>query len=172
MARSRRPQVSRGPRRLTTWVGPADQGFLAVAAGAKVIIGSFNPAVSGLPRPTIVRTRGEVGIRQAAGVTADSEIVGAYGLGIVSTRAFTAGVASIPGPFSDAAWDGWFVWRSFHYVQESADTSGIYLNIIRQEVDSKGMRKISDEETLVLVAESQATAFKISMPLRILFKLS
>ena len=40
------------------------------------------------------------------------------------------------------------------------------------EVDSKAMRKVTDDETIVLVAESQVGAYKISMPLRLLLKLS
>ena len=40
------------------------------------------------------------------------------------------------------------------------------------EVDSKGMRKVSDNETIVLMAESQQGAFQISMNFRMLLKLS
>ncbi len=34
------------------------------------------------------------------------------------------------------------------------------------------MRKVNDNESVVLMAESQTGAFDISMPLRLLFKLS
>ena len=169
-ARSRFPV--RGARRKTTWVGPADQGYLAVAAGAKIIVASFDAASNGLASPTIVRSRGQVSIFPGAGVTGDVEIVGAYGLAIVSDRAFAAGVASIPGPWTDAGWDGWFVWRSFHYTQEFLDATSMLRNFENQEVDSRAMRKITDDETIVLIAESQAIGFEISMPLRILMKLS
>jgi len=162
----------RGPQRQVTWVGPADQGYTAVATTAKVIIGSFDPAANGLAKPTVVRTRGQVSINGGTGQSADLEIVGAFGLAVVSDRAFAAGVASIPGPFSDAGWDGWFVWRSFNFTQEFLDATGIFLNFVNQEVDSKAMRKVTDDETIVLVAESQSGALKISMPLRMLLKLS
>ena len=173
-SRNRFPQRSRGSaKRRTTWVGPADQGYIDVAAGAKVIIGTFDAVAQGLNKPTVVRTRGEVSITPAAGIITDIEIVGAYGLALVSDQAVAAGVASVPGPFADADWDGWFVWRSFHYTQEAAGTvASLMLQSVQQEVDSKAMRIVSENETIVLVAESQAQAFRISMPLRLLMKLA
>jgi len=119
----------------------------------------------------VVRTRG--GVSQRPNVTtSDQTLVGAYGLAVVTDRAFAAGVASVPGPFTDAGWDGWFVWRSFSFDIEFNDSTGVWHPSIQQEVDSKAMRKITDDETVVLVAESQGGAFDISMPLRLLFKLS
>ena len=169
MARPR--QFPRGARRKTTWLGPADQGFVSVASNTAVIIASFDPAASGLPSPMIVRTRGEVAYHSPS-FAADLQIVGAYGLAVVTDRAFAAGAASIPGPFTDAGWDGWFVWGSFGYTIEFLDATGSMLTTATQIVDSKAMRKITDDETIVLVAESQVGAFEISMPLRLLVKLS
>ncbi len=161
-----------GSRRQVTWIGPADQAFVAVASTMKVILASFDPAGAGLAKPTVVRTRGEVAIRPPSATITDLQVVGAFGVAIVSDRAFAAGAASIPGPFTDAGWDGWFVWGSFHYVQEQADATGIYLNFHTQIVDSKAMRKVTDDETVVFMAESQSGAFSISMPFRMLLKLS
>ncbi len=160
-----------GPKRQVTWVGPADQGFTTVAAGTKVLVASFDPQAAGLPKPTVVRTRGDVSIIPDS-AAADVRITGAYGLAVVSDRAFAAGVASVPGPFSDASWDGWFVWRSFNYSLQFADSTGFIQEQMSQEVDSKAMRKVTEDETIVLVAESQGSAFDISMPLRLLLKLS
>ena len=171
MAR-RRQVVTRGARRQTTWVGPADQGFLTVGTSASVIIGSFDASASGLASPTVVRTRGTVSVAPAASPAADLEIVGAYGLVIVTDAAFAAGQASIPHVFNDAGWDGWFVWGSFSLNVEFLDASGTRLLQLDQVVDSKAMRKMTDDETLVLMAASSVNAFRISMPLRLLFKLS
>ena len=156
---------SRGPKRSTSWVGPADQGFIAVAAGAKQIISSL-PVTTDI---TLVRSRGEVGIQPQ--VNTDVIITGAYGMAVVTDQAFAAGVASLPGPLTDADWDGWAVWRSFAFQQVQLDATGTLLSTIRQEVDSKAMRKLTDNETLVVIAESQATAFEISFGVRTLFKL-
>jgi len=163
---------SRGPRRKTTWVGPADQGFTAVASNTKVLIASFDAAAQGLVSPTLVRTRGVVSLKYGS-YSADLDIVGAYGVAIVTDRAFAAGAASIPGPFTDAGWDGWAVWRSWSgHLEFQGGAAVTLLGSIQQEVDSKAMRKMTDDETLVLMAESQSGSVEISMPLRLLFKLA
>ena len=104
--------------------------------------------------------------------TADLEIIGAFGLCVVSDQALAAGIASIPGPFADADWDGWFVWRSFNRQLENITSAGILWHFDDIEVDSKAMRKISDNNTIAIVAQSASGAFQISMPLRLLLKLS
>ena len=169
MARSRsfrgRPS---GPRRLTQWIGPADQGYVSVASAGKTIIGTapFTEAA------TIVRTRGQVSV-QPGSFAADLNVIGAFGVCIVSDEAVAIGVTAVPGPFDQADWTGWMVWRSFslHLDVQSAvgfDVQGM----MNFEVDSKAMRKVYPNETLILVAESQAGAYDISTPLRHLVKLS
>ncbi len=99
---------------------------MAVATNASTIIGSFDAATSGLLKPTIVWTRGQVSIAPDV-FSADVDIVGAFGIGIVSDQAFAAGAGSIPRPFTQSDWDGWFVWRSFSMRFEFADATGFRL---------------------------------------------
>jgi len=108
--RGRGRTVVRSQRRLTQWVGSADAGYLAIAAGASVIVES-NATLTGT---TIVRLRGELSVRPST-FGADLDLVGALGIGIVSDQAFAAGSASIPGPWTDKDWDGWFVWQAVAY---------------------------------------------------------
>ncbi len=171
MTRLVRHTRSSGPKRQVTWVAPADQGFISVASNTKVLIATFDPAAASLIKPTLIRTRGAVSVI-AESTAVDVEITGAYGLAIVSDQAVAAGIASIPGPFDDAEWDGWFVWRSFAMKIDSVTQTGVFRSSWTQEVDSKAMRKVTDNETCVVVAESQSGAFQISMPLRVLLKLS
>jgi len=49
---------------------------------------------------------------------------------------------------------------------------GLNETSLRFQVNSKAMRKIGNNETLVLMAESQTGGFDIAMHLRILFLLS
>ncbi len=167
MARPRRAFTGGGSRRLTQWLGPADQGYISVASGGATLTSSasFEEAA------TIVRSRGNVSIRPNA-FTADVALVGAFGVAIVSTEAFNAGVTAIPEPFTDSDWGGWMVWRSFTYFFQFSDATGAQFNDWNFEVDSKAMRKLSPNETLVQIAESQGGAFQISTPLRHLIKLS
>ncbi len=158
---------SAGSKRQTDWIGPALQGFIAVASGGATIIHSFPFETSG----TIVRVRGNIAVKPQA-VSADLSIVGAYGMAVVSAEAFTAGVASVPEPMTDADWAGWFVWRSFSYSFEFNDATGINFVPWNFEVDSKAMRRVRPNEVIVGVAESFVGAYSISAPLRVLEKLT
>ncbi len=158
--------------RQTTWIAPADQESIAVSSTAKAIIQSFDPAAAGLLAPTIIRTRGEASVR-AQTFGADVTVSGAFGICVVSDQAFAAGVASIPGPFDQADWNGWFVWQSFIRAVEFVSAVGVEPNVVwPYQVDSKAMRKVRDNETIVMVAQSQSGAFNIGMHLRMLLMLS
>ncbi len=153
--------------RLTQWIGPADQPFVAVASGGKTIIES----VSFEEPLTIMRTRGMVSI-QLQTFAGDLSIVGAFGIGIVSAEAFAAGVGSVPGPFTNADWGGWFVWRSFgHHFELQTAVAG-FLGSWSMEIDSKAMRKVSPNEVMVVVAESEVGAFLLFDGTRHLTKLA
>ena len=166
-SRSRVVRGRAGKARLTQWVGPADQGYVAVltAAATAVAFVSFEEAL------TVMRTRGMVSIRPEV-VGADLDIVGAVGVGIVSAEAQAIGITAIPTPFSNGDWGGWMVWRSFSYRFEFADATGVNFVNWNFEIDSKAMRKVTPNEALVIIAESQVGAYRISTPLRHLVKLS
>ena len=160
-----------GPRRQTLWVGNADQGYLANGAGAKLIVSGISLSGFGLDKPTIVRTRGEVSVIPN-NLAADVSVVGAFGMAVVSDQAFAAGATSIPGPWSDSDWGGWFMWRAFSFRSQFGDATGLSLASVQYDIDSKAMRKVGDNETVVIMAESQAVAFDISMPIRMLVKIA
>ena len=103
---------------------------------------------------------------------ANGEFTGAIGSCIVSAEALAAGVASIPEPFTDADWGGWFMWRPFAYRYEFQSAIGTNYGNWTFEIDSKAMRKISPNEAVVTVVESFAGAFDVNNPLRTLIKLS
>ncbi len=105
-------------------------------------------------------------------LTADVLIVGAVGIGIVSAEAFTAGAASIPGPFSQAEWDGWMVWQPIQLTFEHFTSASALLSSVQAVVDSKAMRKVGANEVAVFMAESQAVAFDISVCIWTLIKLA
>ncbi len=153
--------------RLTTWLGPADAGYVNVASGGKSLLAS-----SSFEEPnTVIRTRGVVSVGpQSFGV--DVEIKGAYGVAIVSTDALAVGITAIPGPFSDSDWGGWLVWRSFAFIFEFGDSTGRMFANVNMEIDSKAMRKVESNESLVVIAESQGGLFQIWDGTRHLIKLT
>lgn len=164
MARARTVVRNRGARRLTEWGGLADQGFVSVASAGSTLISSQSFVLPG----TIVRSRGNLSITTAFGQGADLDIVGAFGIGLVSSEALAIGITAVPTPFRDADWGGWMVWRAFAGRFEFADATGFRFNSMSFEIDSKAMRKVGANTALVFVAESQAGAFSIAESIRTL----
>ncbi len=173
LRRSSHRAVVRAPKRKVTWVGPADQSYVSVASGGSTLLQSFDPAAGGpFPKPTIVRVRGEVSMRLDS-YAVDIAVVGAFGCCVVDNEAFTAGIASIPTPLTNSSWDGWFVWLPMHFSLEFGSAIGVQVPADRVwTIDSKAMRKVSNDQTIVWVAESEVGAFDISVQTRILMMLS
>ncbi len=162
--------VRSGAKRITVWVGYADQAFVTVASGAKTIVANFSLAT--VDAVTVVRSRGVISIAPSV-FSADLPLVGAFGIGIVSNEAFVAGAASVPGPFSSSDWDGWMVLVPWAYRYDlTSDIGRLLPGSLQITIDSKAMRKMSSNETLVMVAESETGAIDFAAPIRTLLKLS
>ena len=156
-------------RRKSTWVGQADQAFVSVGANASAIIASF-PNTGNFDVPvTLIRSRGLLSVVPQV-FTTDVNVIGAFGAAIVSAQAFAAGAGSIPGPWSNADFEGWFIWQAVSYFYDVTTDVG-RLVFPTQEIDSKAMRKFDTGETIVFMFESQAPALSVSAPVRLLFKL-
>ena len=142
---------------------------MAIGAGASVINQSSTGFLAG---DTIVRTRGLLSIMPSVfGI--DLTVIGAMGFGIVSNQAFAAGAASIPGPWSNADWEGWFLHQYFAWKFEVTTDIGRLIGSVQIPFDSKAMRKMDGtSETLVVMVESQANAISASVNFRMLVKLS
>lgn len=157
-----------GSGRSVQWVGPADQGFVAVPAGGVTLLGSitFDEPV------TVVRVRGAVSVAPSD-PSASAIIRGAIGIGVVTAEAFAAGSGSIPRPFENADWGGWLAWRSFGYIWDVTTDIDRHITSIQFELDSKAMRKVPNSGVVVIVADSQGGgAFQIFNGFRVLVKLS
>ncbi len=165
MARQRGFRHQRSSR-LTQWIGPADQAYITVATTVAGIISS----VSFEEPVTVMRARGMFSLKVTDPST-DENIVGAVGMAVVSTEAFTAGVASVPEPYTDADWGGWFVWRSFGYGWDVTTDIGRQWSSRDFEIDSKAMRKVSPNETVIIVVESVVGAIDVLPAIRMLVKL-
>ena len=134
-----------------------------MASGGATLVSSISFEAPG----TIVRSRGRISI-QPQSYVADLNIVGAFGIGLVSDEAATVGITVIPEPFSDADWGGWMVWQSFALHYEFHDSTGSFLELEAIEIDSKAMRKVEPNSRMVFVAESQGGAFFIAETVRLL----
>ena len=138
-----------------------------VASGTKVLLATFvlsNPGIS----ETVRRTRGRFAVLSDQGAVIEQQN-GAIGLIVVSDLAIAAGVASIPGPVTDASDDGWFVWEGFTQVSRqvlggSVDQTGYPY----YEFDSKAMRKVADGFGIAVVAEALSQGTSIGLVVSLL----
>jgi len=111
---------------------------------------------------TFTRVRGEV-IAQLTGapVTPDSLVL-AFGLCALPSQSLagttTTAARVVPAPFTDSNWHGWLL--NF-YLPMSWRTNvevGDQLMAVRRPFDSRGQRRLHEEEHLLLVIESVVSA--------------
>ena len=77
----------------------------------------------------------------------------AFGIGKASLAAFTAGVASVPTPFTEAAYSGW-LWHTMGFIGSPvAGAEGTTRDTLIISIDSKAMRKLEADEVLYLAGE-------------------
>ena len=152
---SRRVPISL--RRRTAWdIGPGTTSGGQTLSSTASIIGGFGTAAlsDGM---TLVRTRGELVLNLITAAAANNGFVGAFGCGIATSPAFAVGSTAVPMPIDEEGWDGWLYHRYFHILSSSilagavsgdADAMNAMTAVLRVEVDSKAMRKLSIDETI------------------------
>ncbi len=153
-----------GPSR-TNWSRLVTAGFQTVPAATKVLLATFVLDNDGISE-TVRRTRGQVAVGSDQGAAYESQ-VGALGIMKVNDVALTAGAASIPGPVTEAADDGWFVWQP---VTSSGDNGGggISDTSVLYQFDSKAMRTVEQGFGLAVMFENGSA----TDGLRLVFALS
>ena len=106
---------------------------------------------------TIIRTRGMLNVISDT-VVASEQPFGAFGLAVVSDQAVAIGVTAIPTPYTDADSDLWFV-HGYFAAPTAFGTSVGFANVsMNVEFDSKAMRRMSQDETVVVVIENGSGA--------------
>ena len=159
-------------RTFKTWLGTdaAAHAFATVAASSAVILSS----ASILEDITILRTRGILSVMSDQFAATEFQI-GAAGIAVVTTAAFTAGIASLPTPVTESSWDGWLWYQSFCQRVVFGTAVGIEPQFVTSyDIDSKAMRKVGPDETIVCIAENASASHGISVvcPIRQLMKVS
>ena len=168
-----RPRVR--SKRATQWgIGPGGVGPTNFSATGSALLGS---GVTFGASGTVIRIRGWLSATLDSYTTASNGYAGAVGIGLVSAAAFAAGIASVPTPITEAAWDGW-LWHQFiqlHGALAAGSTSvGVTAGAISREVDTKAMRKVFDEMVIFAAAEfteSGTAALRLHLDSRLLLKL-
>ena len=177
MPRFRRQGFGRGSVAPKRQIG--NSGFTAEIDGGTSVIGIVKLAynfgfVAAVDALTVVRTRGEFGVRIAAAAAGDTILRGALGMIVVSSDAFAVGVTAVPGPISDVGND-WFVWAPFNLLYDDVVTEFDSKYVATVPFDSRGMRKMKIGQNIVVVLEVEAdragSSIDSSVSLRLQFKL-
>ena len=134
------------------WHGSTDlvNAFTSDVTG---IISSFS---TGQDPATVLRTIGNYLVAPTGDGTfaAQDRAVITFGLGIVSTDAFTVGSGSMPDPGLEAEFDWLWWWKTIVSFEGSADAPGQEIAMTdRIAFDSRAMRKMKPRQTLVVLAE-------------------
>jgi len=164
----------RGPRRQTDWALSAiSVDSVNVPAASKVRLAFFLPAALSVSAPaTLIRTRGVFHI--TSDVQVSERQLGAFGIAFVNEVAGALGVTAIPGPATDALFDGWF---EHQYIMQRQLLTGTGANLESDAgkqyvIDSKAMRKYDTDSSLVVMVENihASHAFDITFGIRFLVK--
>ena len=154
MARARRRSFA-GVRKIPNyeWVVLQSVNQTTIPFGSKVLLGSFS-----LTQPadrTIVRTRGLMQMDSDQVLLSEHQ-TGALGMTIVSDDALAAGIASIPGPISDASND-WFLWQAALNVRTLATATGMQSPTgVQYMLDSKAQRVFQQGTSIAVVYENNS----------------
>jgi len=104
------------------------------------------------PTPTLIRSRGRINAYTDPSATPGSFAVVGVGLIVVTAAAAAVGVTAIPTPLTELGSD-WLWWDSLSVGSDAADVIGSTITVDRLSVDSKAMRKIGNNQVVLLVAE-------------------
>jgi len=158
----------RSSRRLTAWA-QSDWQTGTMSAEGGLVLASLNAAALLLRPFTIIRSHYELQITSDQGAAPESQL-GAFGVCVVSQQASAIGVTAIPTPVTDGGSDLFLVHQ---YYAGFGDTSVSDRAATRITIDSKAMRKVNEDQDMVLVSEfdSQGEGQIIEVAGRFLIKL-
>jgi len=157
MARYRGRTFSRGGRavRETMWIPLVTSRNTFGAADTATLTHSLNAAAIALLPFTVIRVRGTMlSFSDQVGVSEDYGI--SMGYAVVSQQASAIGVTAVPTPIADRGSDLFFVYETLFGSIANGSSVGFEEVGVKHEYDSKAMRKINDDQDLVVVAESES----------------
>ena len=158
--------------RQNLWIGLQFAQTSVTEGTTGVLLASMNAAALALRPFTIVRSRWAVHIETNQSA-ASEQYQGAIGAMVVSDQAAATGIGAIPKPLTNSDGD-WFVHEPYAGSFTLGDATGFIESTGSGSlinVDSKAMRKVGNNEDLVIVAEGISNGVVIAMIGRVLVKL-
>ena len=143
-------------RRLTAWGSMAANAQVLTGAGSEALSFSLNAAALALRPFTIVRWRGIIGISSDQGTAAEDQSA-AMGIAVVSDQASAVGITAVPSPITDRGSDLFFVYEDMVASMFVVSNSGVIPNLMTsRQFDSKAMRKVNEDEDVVVTKGNTA----------------
>ena len=173
MPRARR-RIVQSQRRPTSWLGGRSDAYSTVAANttAPVVLVSES-LFQTFPEPTIVRIRGIFSVYLTSSAATTSSVTFTAGLALLTSRALLA--ANVPRPGTEIDYDGWMWWTAGHFTNHNVTVDYGSPHVAQRiEIDSKAMRKVSNDEALVCVVQTEnsvgSESIKVALSARVLVK--
>jgi len=143
-------------KRRTSWGGARVDMDTLVTGTPQFAVMQTEAQLEEFPTPTIVRTRGQLGVKADSGAAASPHL-SSVGLGIylADSAAVTAGSLQLPITDIGSDWLWWWNAVITENIGGAAENiaNGGWMLFERVVVDSKAMRKVKNNQVLVLVAE-------------------
>ena len=141
--------------RQTAWgVGPGSTAASTINATGSQLVGSAITAT--VEGATVIRIRGEIAMYLTLATGVNDGFQGAFGIGIASLAAVTAGIGSVPTPITEQGSESWLYWAAFSIHGPVVSSTSLESGPTSQRfmVDTKAMRKLPTE--LVIYAALQS----------------
>ena len=145
---NRRVAAVRAPRRSRVWLGfhPVQVSLGAVTNVMLTMV--TDAALLAFGRPTLARIRGQAMATMAESVAGDARGAIHWGVTTITSNV----LVGYPLPRLQAD-EGWIAWGVMFVGRQTLGTVDAGMNVDRQVVDSKAMRKIPVGHKLVMVVE-------------------
>ncbi len=156
--------VGRAARRETSWfdIPPTSVGIGATSVNLALSLTALELA----KRPfTVVRTHLQIHLNTDQLIASELQF-GAVGMCVVSDQAVAIGVTAVPTPITDLQSDLWFL----HQILINEFTLGTAVGFdaragYQYTIDSKAMRKVNDDQDVILVLEGSNVGSGMGMDL-------
>ena len=171
MARRFRTNRVTAQRRETLWLFGSTVESTMSGAPTAILINSLNASALSLRPFTIIRTRGIMQVVSDQNVGSESYMAD-LGMSVVSDQAVAIGVSAVPTPLTDKGSDLFFVYEQLPGRFEISSGVGFESSAGRyQSFDSKAMRRVNDDQDVVVTVENEVAGCQLLTSFRMLIKL-
>jgi len=153
-----------GTRRESLWIDVVASATIIGGPSGSALLNSLNAAALALRPFTIVRTRGVLYMESDQSAAVEEQGC-ALGYAVVSDQASAIGITAVPTPVVDKGSDLFFVHQSLLTANDLTFFTGSGQTHMVQ-YDSKAMRKVNDDQDLVITLDSEIAGISLGIAVR------